>query len=131
MKIKRIVVHCSDSPHRRDKAETIHAWHLTRGWSGIGYHWVIQEDGTVEAGRPEYWTGAHVKNYNTGSIGICLFGVSYFTEDQFESLDLLIRQILERHSEVEDICGHCDLDQNKTCPNFDVKKWLKKRGINY
>ena len=49
MNIDAIVVHCSDSPHGRgNNAETIHGWHLARKWSGIGYHYVILEDGTVQ-----------------------------------------------------------------------------------
>lgn len=122
--IKEIIVHCSDSPHGRgDDAATIHRWHLERGFSGVGYHWVILESGEIQAGRPEYWKGAHAKNYNFGSIGICLIGQKYFTEEQLVSLRCLINLKLKQWPGAK-VMGHHDVDPNKTCPNFDVKKWL-------
>ena len=122
--INKLVVHCSDSPHGRgDNAETIHKWHTSKGWDGIGYHYVILEDGHIEAGRPEYWSGAHVKDHNTGSIGICLIGEKYFTEKQLVSLDYILHSLLEDYPGAE-VLGHRDLDKNKTCPNFDVKQWF-------
>lgn len=127
--MKLIVVHCSDSPHGRgDNAATIHGWHLQRGFDGIGYHYVITEDGTRQAGRPEYWTGSHVKNYNTGSIGVCLIGRETFTEDQYSELVALLRELKTRYPNAE-IKGHRQLDPGKTCPNFDVPEFLKERGI--
>lgn len=123
MKIDTIVIHCSDSPHRGDTAEDVHRWHKERGWSGIGYHYVIREDGTVDLGRPHYWTGAHVAGHNTGSLGICLLGTTEFTEDQFRSLRSLLKFLKADYPEAK-ILGHRDLNPNKTCPNFNVKEKL-------
>ena len=121
--IKHIVVHCSDSPQGRgDNAEVIHRWHLENGWSGIGYHKVILEDGTVENGRPLYWQGAHVGPHNKSSIGICLIGDGEYTDHQYASLRGLIFNMLDRFPTAE-VVGHCDLDSGKTCPKFDVKQW--------
>lgn len=124
--INYIVVHCSDSPQGRgDTAATIHKWHVERGWSGIGYHYVVLEDGTVERGRPHYWTGAHVKNHNSDSLGICLIGRDSFTEEQFLALRGLINLLKLSYPRAE-VLGHRDLDGNKSCPNFDVKEWWAK-----
>lgn len=125
--IEKIVIHCSDSPQGRgDTAETIHQWHINRGWDGIGYHWVIRESGEVQFGRPEYWMGAHVKAHNHDSIGICLIGEDKFTEAQYESLALLVQSRLNKYPDAT-VYGHCDLDPNKTCPNFDVGRFLQER----
>ncbi len=70
MRITKIVIHNSDS--KIGNAETIHEWHLDRGWDGIGYHYVINTDGSEERGRPEYWSGAHVKAYNKDSDSFLL-----------------------------------------------------------
>lgn len=131
--IDKIVIHCSYSPHRGDTAAVVHKWHREKGWQGIGYHWVIREDGTVEAGRPEYWIGAHVgvHNYNEGSIGIMLFGIDgNFTDEQYEALEELIGEILKRHPTIDSICGHYQLDNRKTCPQINVPDWLESVGLD-
>ena len=122
LEITKIVVHCSDSPHRGDTAEDIHRWHLERGWSGIGYHYVIRENGEVENGRPHYWTGSHVAGHNTGSLGICLLGKEYFTPQQYDSLEVILHNLLMEYPGAE-VLGHHDLNPHKPCPNFDVKSW--------
>ena len=55
-------------------AATIHQWHLNNGWSGIGYHFVVRKNGTIERGRPENTVGAHASGSNSDSIGICFEG---------------------------------------------------------
>ncbi|MGI0120250.1 N-acetylmuramoyl-L-alanine amidase [Zooshikella sp. RANM57] len=123
MDISKLVVHCSDSPNYSDiDAEEIHRWHKKRKWSGIGYHKVIRRDGTVENGRPEYWKGAHVKGYNSTSLGVCLIGRDQFTDAQMRSLERVLIEWKAKYSNA-DVCGHRDLDSHKTCPNFDVKAW--------
>ena len=121
--VEFIIVHCSDSPQDRgDTAATIHSWHLQNGWSGIGYHRVILEDGKVENGRPLYWVGSHARGYNAKSIGVCLIGDGIYTLKQFDSLRKLIFKLLERSPQAK-VIGHCDIDSGKTCPKFDVKEW--------
>ncbi|MBP9550733.1 MAG: hypothetical protein KBE34_02250, partial [Veillonella sp.] len=34
---------------------------VKNGWAGIGYHFVIRKDGTIERGRPLSVVGAHDK----------------------------------------------------------------------
>ena len=117
----KCIIHCSDSPHGRgDNAETIHKWHLTNGWDGIGYHYVILEDGTVENGRPEFWKGSHARGFND-SLGVCLIGTTEFTHAQFISLEKLL---LDRGFTSDEVVGHYDVSAEKTCPNFNVQKFL-------
>ncbi len=98
MKPIGIVLHCSGTPHGKGHdAEAIHNQQLTqKGFSGIGYHYVILEDGRVQEGRPEYWKGSHTKGYND-YIGICMIGDDSFTEEQFEAQADLIAGIDKRH----------------------------------
>ncbi len=126
--IRYLVVHCSDTDDSLT-AKDIHAMHLGFGWDGIGYHAVICKDGTVEAGRPTYWRGAHVYEYNTQSLGVCLIGRTDFSEAQMQALDTVLRDWHARYPDAE-ICGHCDFpNTEKTCPNFDVRSWCAERGI--
>lgn len=125
-----VIIHCSDSPNDREvRAAEIHAWHRKRGWDGIGYHYVIGRDGLLEAGRPEYWTGAHCKGHNE-DIGICLIGRDRFTGEQADVLTGLLYELKERIGSFE-VFGHYELDESKTCPNFDAGAWWRDGLINH
>lgn len=129
-KIDIVVIHESASPHRGDTAADINDWHLENDWPGIGYHYVIDEHGEVEPGRPEYWTGAHVKGYNQDSLGICLIGRDgNFTDEQWNALYRLCLELKRRHHGIQ-FYGHRDLDERKSCPGFDVRRWAKQLGLN-
>jgi N-acetylmuramoyl-L-alanine amidase len=81
-------------------AKIIDQWHKQRGWEGIGYHYVIRADGTVETGRPVSKVGAHAKTKgrNIGSIGIALTGNQTFTLAQKIALAQLTRNLLKRYN---------------------------------
>lgn len=128
--IKEIIIHCADTPEGRDvKAEEIRRWHTKeRGWRDIGYHYVIDLDGTVESGRPIEDAGAHCTGHNKNSIGICYVGgcdekmqpKDTRTDAQKASLLLLLKDLRKRYPDAK-IYGHRDFAQ-KACPSFDAKK---------
>jgi len=128
-KIDKIIIHCSATPEGKDiSVETIRDWHLKRGWSDIGYHYVIDLDGKLHAGRPLEKTGAHVKGHNTGSIGICYIGgveqdgktpKDTRTKEQKAALDNLLFTLTDVFANVT-IHGHNEFS-SKACPSFDVQ----------
>ncbi|MBX2823598.1 MAG: N-acetylmuramoyl-L-alanine amidase [Gammaproteobacteria bacterium] len=128
--VSYLVVHCSDTPDDEPlSAVDIHAMHLGFGWHGIGYHYVVTRDGTLEPGRPEYWIGAHVYGFNPESLGVCLIGRNQFTDAQFSTLAQLLMSWRERYPKAL-ICGHRDFEYTeKTCPNFDVAAWCHENNI--
>ena len=70
-----IVVHHIGMANDDDvSAETVHEWHLNNGWSGIGYHFIIRKNGTIEEGRPLGTVGAHVYGENRHTVGVNLAG---------------------------------------------------------
>ena len=123
-RIEMLVVHCSDTPDDDPiGAREIQAMHLGFGWDGIGYHQVIRRDGTREAGRPEYWQGAHVKGVNDRSLSVCLIGRNEFTDAQMNSLASLLFDWTTRYPGAR-VLGHRDATEtHKTCPNFDAAQW--------
>ena len=73
--INKIIIHCTATPEGRDVTVTeIDRWHRQRGFSGIGYHYVIYRDGSVHKGRNEDSIGAHCTGQNANSIGVCYVG---------------------------------------------------------
>lgn len=96
----KAVIHHTASPDV--SAETIDRWHKEKGWDGIGYHYIIRQDGSIESGRSLTKSGAHAKERNN-YVGIALTGYSDFTDAQRQSLVLLLMQLgvkhIERHHE--------------------------------
>lgn len=73
--ITDIVVHCTGS--KEGVAMTIadlRRLHRAKGWSDIGYHYVIDLEGHVNPGRDVDVIGAHVSGYNAHSIGVVYVG---------------------------------------------------------
>ena len=132
--IKEIIIHCSDTPEGRDdRADDIRRWHTKeRGWSDIGYHYVIDLDGTIEPGRPIETAGAHCTGHNTNSIGICYVGgktkdmkkaKDTRTDEQKASMLLLLKFLCAKYPKAV-IYGHRDFAA-KQCPSFDAKEEYK------
>lgn len=130
-----IVVHCSDTYDDQDigvKEITRHHVEYNK-WSDIGYHYVIRRDGTLEAGRDPTKRGAHAQGYNFRSIGVCLIGgksrftetkdISLYTDMQLETLKMLLAKLSGRYRKAR-VIGHRVLSAFKTCPNFNVTKFL-------
>lgn len=125
-----ILIHASDSDiEAHDNIETIRKWHVEeRGFSDVGYHAFINKKGELFQGRPDSQVGAHCSGHNKTSLGVCLSGKDpkKFTPEQFKTLEIyLIEKCSEYGLEKTDIYGHKHFDKHgKTCPNFDVEKWL-------
>jgi N-acetyl-anhydromuramyl-L-alanine amidase AmpD len=117
-----------------DRVKEIRRWHLEKKWSDIGYHWLIDRDGSITQGRKEHVIGAHVQNHNTGSIGICLIGgfgssesdlfQQHYTDKQDHALRTLINDIKSR-TPIKRIRGHNEVAA-KACPGFNVSRWLAR-----
>lgn len=118
-----LVIHCSATPDERSvTAETIREWHLDRGWDDIGYHFVIERDGSIAEGRELEAIGAHCQGVNSVSIGICLIGDKQFTWMQWCSLKTLVDALLDDYQlELRAVRTHSEFPsakkQGKTCPN--------------
>lgn len=120
-----ICLHCSDSDiHGHDDIKVIRKWHVDeRGWSDVGYHYFIKKNGTVQKGREIGVMGAGAKGWNEDSIHICVSGRKLFTANSLKSLESLIKSLLDRYPSINQIIGHCELDDNKTCPNYSTKRF--------
>lgn len=139
--ITLLIIHCSAvRPDQTSSAKEIDAWHRRLGWKGIGYHYVVRRDGTIETGRPEAQVGAHCSGHNKHSIGVCYEGgldangmpADTRTEVQKAALHRLVAELHQRYPKAL-ILGHRDLspdlnhdgritpnEYSKACPCFDV-----------
>ena len=126
--ITLIIIHCSAvRPDQTSSAAQIDSWHRKDNhWKfGIGYHYVVRRDGSIEPGRPEWMVGAHCRNHNAHSIGVCYEGgldirgqpADTRTEAQKAPLRTLLEELHRRYPKAL-IVGHRDLDPTKECPGF-------------
>ena len=133
--IKKIIVHCSDSPDAYDiGVKEIKQWHTDpvpkgRGWSDIGYQYVIRRNGTVEIGRAHNGDsvlegkeiGAHTLGQNSDSLGICVVGRKDFDYRQLLALVTLVKTLMKKYSiPFSAVYGHYEFEKGKTCPNMDI-----------
>ena len=125
--INELIWHCTATPEGREvSVREIDTWHKARGWKGIGYHFVVHLDGTVENGRPIEEVGAHVEGHNTGTIGAVYVGGTdkngvakdTRTEAQKKAMLKLSQELTERFK-LKKITGHREYAA-KACPCFDA-----------
>lgn len=131
--INEIIIHCTATPEGREvKMSEIRQWHKARGFSDVGYHYVIHLDGTIEPGRDVDLVGAHCTGHNTCSIGVCYVGgmdaqnknpKDTRTIKQKKALRTLLEFLKELYPHAR-IYGHRDF-ANKACPCFDAKAEYK------
>lgn len=126
--IDKIIIHCSATPEGRDvTVEEIDRWHKERGFTAIGYHYVITLDGQVHKGRAEEIKGAHCQGHNSKSIGVCYVGgcdknmnpKDTRTFEQIVGMNWLIDLLKKRYPNAT-VHGHNEFS-SKSCPCFDVK----------
>lgn len=112
-----IALHHAASP-TTSTCQDIHQWHISNGWSGIGYHYVVYTDGSIHTGRPEDALGAHVSGMNDQSIGICAVGnydtTSTMPDAQYKSIVDLCKYLKSKYPNAK-IVGHKEIGSSD-CP---------------
>ena len=128
--IKLLVIHCSATRCNVSfPVERLRECHLQRGFRDIGYHFYITRDGEIHRGRALEKVGAHCRNHNAHSIGVCYEGgldangkpKDTRTLEQKGALLALLRE-LKRQFPKALVVGHRDLNPMKGCPCFDAVK---------
>ena len=128
--LNSIILHSTATREGYDyTVDEIREWHINRGWSDIGYHYVIYRNGAIKLGRPIELAGAHTKGYNDDSIGIVYVGgidaegleaKDTRTLAQRVSMRILIAYLKAKHG-IKEVLGHKQCSSTE-CPSFDVEK---------
>lgn len=127
-RIDMIILHCSATPDGKDyTVDQIRQCHIARGFSDVGYHFIVYRDGSVHRGRPVEQIGSHTKGYNSHSIGICYIGGNSAdnekpkdtrTPQQRKALRELVDSLLKKYPRAT-VHGHYEF-ANKACPSFKI-----------
>lgn len=140
--VTEIVVHWTETPTNKNiGSEEINKIHLESGLNGIGYHYVIRRDGSLQRGRPINIQGEHapVNKHNERSIGIVFVGginvpsgtsnlenfisVQSLTRSQFNTFDHLCRAFFARFPGGQAV-GHNDIDPIEDDPGFNIREYV-------
>lgn len=141
--VTTMIVHWSDSfTNKHLNAEQIHDIHQALGMSGIGYHFVIRRDGTLQRGRPVNVVGDHTTSNNNLSLGVVMVGgyncptgtetpelyqsVESLTRAQFNTLDKIIEVFYQTFPGGQ-VLGHNDVEPTQIDPGFDVPNYCRNR----
>jgi N-acetylmuramoyl-L-alanine amidase len=135
-KTTHIIVHDSHTPTDLPSAEHYLRWlGRVKGLLDIGYHAVIDRDGSIIETRAWDSIGSHAPGYNHVSVGLCLFGgadptgqraENNFTPNQMAVLQDTIAMLTTRYGPLQ-VVGHTELQRVKyrkgafsRCPCIDM-----------
>jgi len=136
--IKYIVLHCTASPQTQTVQAILSYWKNNLKWKTVGYHHLLDSQGTVHNLQPIELPTNGVKGYNSNSIHISYIGgvdnqgkaVDNRTPEQIASQIKLLKHYKNMFPNAK-ILGHRDFPKvAKECPSFDVEEWLKTINLN-
>jgi N-acetylmuramoyl-L-alanine amidase len=141
--LNEIIVHCTATRpdwwatrSTAQKVAEVRRWHVgERGWSDIGYHFLIDRNGNTVEGRALGQVGAHTQGRNAGTIGVALFGghgsaandkfEDNYTPEQDKALQALLKKLRADYPTITVVSGHNQYAA-KACPGFNVPSWYAK-----
>ena len=127
--IKTIAIHHSGTTV--GDAKSFARYHVkNKQWPGIGYHFVIERDGTIKWTNSLETISYHVGNSNKRAVGICMTGnfkVQKPTKEQWNALYILINTLMNHLPNVKSVSsirGHQEYPGYswKTCPSLDMDR---------
>jgi hypothetical protein len=103
----------------------VQRWHFNEGWSDIGYHFLVDQQGGIWRGTPEERIGAHVEYNNTNNIGIALLGrfdTGTPNDVQLQATGKLLKHLGEKYGidvNSSTVDGHRDYNATE-CPGSNL-----------
>ena len=141
--ITEVVVHWTETfTNKNIGSEEINSTHIGLGIKGIGYHYVIRRDGSLQRGRPLSNQGEHsyVNDHDEFSIGLVFVGgfncssgtpnpesflsSQSLTRAQMTTFEQFCRAFYKKYPGGQ-VLGHNDIDSTELDPGFDVIDYCK------
>ncbi|MBU8906763.1 peptidoglycan recognition protein family protein [Desertibacillus haloalkaliphilus] len=129
--IQNIAIHHSATTS--GSAEAFARYHVNNlGWPGIGYHYVVDKDGTINWCHNAEVVSYHVGNSNGRAVGICMVGD--FTQQSLgeaqrnATLDLTLMLMDQLNISVENVWGHIEFPgyEWKQCPSINMENFRRE-----
>ena len=141
--VTEVIIHATETYSNKNiGSPEINDIHNKLGHDGIGFHYVIRRDGSLQRGRPVNRKGEHapVNDHNDFSIGIVMVGglaaasgqenpAAYrsphsFTRAQFTTLEQFLESFYRKFPGGQ-VFGHNDVDIAELDPYFDVPDYVE------
>ncbi len=136
-RITHIVLHCTAGPQTQQTQSILNYWRNVLKWRSVGYHYIVNVDGSFEQLSPIDKPTNGVAGHNANSIHICYKGgqngKDTRTVAQKATLVNLVKHMKTLYPNAV-VCGHRDfspdkngdgkitsIDWVKICPCFDAK----------
>ena len=127
--VKYLVLHCTAGPATQTTKAIKDYWKNNLGWKSVGYHYLINADGTIEQLAQESEITNGVAGFNSVTVHISYKGgvdatnkpKDTRTPQQKESILKLLKELRKRYPKAI-IQGHKDFGAKKACPSFEAKK---------
>ena len=129
-KIVFLVVHCTATAKSATVSSNKKYWKENLGWKSVGYHIIIEPDGTINRLAEDSKITNGVKGFNSTSLHVSYIGgvdrdgkaQDTRTEEQKESLLKVLKEWKKMYPDAV-IQGHRDfVNVSKKCPSFNAKK---------
>ncbi|MBS4026146.1 MAG: N-acetylmuramoyl-L-alanine amidase [Clostridia bacterium] len=124
-----LVIHHTGAEEK--DTDQIRRYHLSKGWQDVGYHFVIERDGKVAAGRKLSTTGAHCQadGMNRKAVGIALIGNFEKNHPSFHQIKSLLELMKKLTKELKilpkNILLHNQVQgANTLCPGKNFPKLI-------
>ena len=141
--IDKIVVHQTDTEDQgKFTAYNIANYHVNNNdWAGIGYHYLITDDGSIFKTNDEDKISYHASGYNSRSIGVAITGDHTIGSDNYDIVDkknynalvyVLAKLCNKYNLNVSDIIGHNETGSTNICHNLKMDQLrvdVKKKGF--
>lgn len=137
---KGIVIH-HPFPHRATpgagigvelrEVRAMDQFHRSKGWAGIGYHWVIAQSGRIFEGRGSMRSGAHAPNFNSTTFGLAFLvdgTMETPSKAAEEAVDLLLVSLIKESRLRQDylVMLHREVS-NTSCPGDKLALWVEQK----
>ena len=117
-------VHHTDGPTDQS-VKNIQDFHMgpERGWSDVGYNFLVRDDGTVYEGRGWLVVGAHCPDHNRTGIGVAYIGRNEPTDAAKRAIRWLYDDACRRAGRPLLKLGHGDRYPTE-CPGPRLQAWV-------
>jgi len=131
--LKDITIHHSAGPITQTAADFARYHVDTKGWPGIGYHFVIGADGRIFQTNNVNSASWHNGYNNSVAVGVCLVGdftKHSPTNAQITACENLCKMLKGRYKSITHLVGHKEYSNSTLCPgSYPVVNLRKKLGL--